>query len=254
MKKLYFTILVFLSVFMLCLNISYASEYLPIGDNLFHKKQYKKSLLYFSNIISKNPQNIEAHYKLFLNYVFLNNLSKANYHLKIVKKLDNNFYKKLFFKAAANSMAPNIYIGDIVFVDYNYPRLFELNRGDVVLMIDPKSKNKHYFKRIVGLPKETFQIKEKKVYIDSKYLNESNLYQIKHDQKYNPFTDKFGPVIIPNNHYFLLGDNRSASWDSRGFGYVQRELILGKAILVYYNENDIIADKNNTDRLGLPIK
>lgn len=97
----------------------------------------------------------------------------------------------------------------------------ELERGDVIVA---RVEGRQYIKRIVGLPNETIQIIDGYVYINGNLLEESYTYQ----------TAEYGianeQVVIPENCYFVMGDNRDNSKDSRMFGAVERKCIIGKAI------------------------
>ena len=122
-------------------------------------------------------------------------------------------------------MLPNFKDGERAIVDKN---LGELNRSDVITFFYPKDTSKQYFKRIIGLPNERVEIREGKVFINGKEIEEPYL-----DQSYNQTKMSHPARLIPENHYYVLGDNRDNSSDSRYWGALPRELIIGKIYLKY---------------------
>lgn len=103
-------------------------------------------------------------------------------------------------------------------------------RGDVIIFRYPDDEKKLYVKRIIGLPGETVTIKDGKVYIgdSTEPLIENYIKE--------EFTGEFGPYVVPDDSYFMLGDNRNNSLDSRYWEnkFVKREKILGRAVFKYY--------------------
>ncbi|HEX2910895.1 MAG TPA: signal peptidase I [Chloroflexia bacterium] len=100
------------------------------------------------------------------------------------------------------------------------------HRGDVIVLAPPDAPTDDYIKRVIGLPGEKLQISNGIVYINDKPINEPYI-------KEKPFSP-FGPVIIPPNTVFVMGDNRNASRDSRSFGFLPIDKIVGKALIVYW--------------------
>lgn len=123
------------------------------------------------------------------------------------------------------AMLPNFEDGERMIVDKNFS---EIKRGEVITFHYPKNKAKLYFKRVIGLPNETVSIVEGKVLINDKPLNEPYL-----DQSYNQTKGNFQPSKVPEKSYFVLGDNRDNSSDSRYWGTVSEDLIVGKHYLTY---------------------
>ncbi len=117
------------------------------------------------------------------------------------------------------SMSPALNEGDKFFL---WKQFDELQRGDIVGHLYPLDTTKSYIKRIVGLPGETIEFRDNRVYINGKLLDES------YTQSPTVSFDGEGPKVIPANHYFMLGDNRTNSSDSRLWGTVARELVYGK--------------------------
>lgn len=117
------------------------------------------------------------------------------------------------------SMQPTIQMKAIVDIDPTFYKSHKIKRFDIVVVQDPDGKGKEYVKRIVGLGGETISIKDGKVYINNIVLSE-------------PFkciqaTKDFAPFKIPEGEYFLIGDNRDKSWDSR---YWQKKTV-GPALI-----------------------
>jgi signal peptidase I len=129
------------------------------------------------------------------------------------------------------SMSPTLKVGDRILVNKLAYRLHGVGRGDIIVFKAPPevaracaTNDTDLVKRVIGLPGETISDKNGTVYIDGKVLKEPWLP--KHDP--NTFTPSFVPVKIPADNYFVLGDNRKVSCDSRYWGTVQRSLIIGK--------------------------
>jgi signal peptidase I len=122
-------------------------------------------------------------------------------------------------------MSPTLNDGDKIFIDQNFG---ELKRGDIIAFDYPKDRSKWYMKRLIGLPNETVEIREGKVYINDQILDEPYL-----DEIYNQQKSSFPPQKIPEYQYFVLGDNRDNSSDSRYWGTVDKELINGKYYVTY---------------------
>ena len=128
----------------------------------------------------------------------------------------------------SSSMEKTIMTGDRV-IGYRLAYSFsEPERGDIIIFKFPDDESKLYIKRLIGLPGETVEIKEGKVFVDGEAL----------DEPYLTVTTEgtFGPYTVPEGHYFMLGDNRNNSADSRYWNntYLAREKIVGKAVFKYW--------------------
>ena len=153
------------------------------------------------------------------------------------------------------SMKPTILVGDHFFLDKfafpaNYPQFMnkvlptrEIRRGDIVAFKSPGDPKVPFIKRVIGLPGETLEIRDKTVYINGKELEESyknfidpNIYErgsgIPSDYIAR---DNFGPKVIPPNSYFMMGDNRDNSNDSRFWGVVDGKMVIGKPLFIYWS-------------------
>ena len=106
-------------------------------------------------------------------------------------------------------------------------RFHSPKRGEVIVFHNPRLPSQLYIKRIIGLPGEQVEIREGKVYIDGKELEENS------DFPEIPYSDNCS-VTVPPDHYFVLGDNRNHSSDSRSFGPIPRDDIVGKVWLCYW--------------------
>ena len=123
------------------------------------------------------------------------------------------------FRVQGSSMLPNVHEGNIKIINH-LPKSF--NRGDIVVAKDYKNKIL-IIKRVVGLPGEKVDVIKDKVYINGRELEEPYL-----ENKYKKEDDCIGNIILKNDEYFLMGDNRAGSVDSRDFGPFKRDDIIGR--------------------------
>ena len=130
-------------------------------------------------------------------------------------------------KIEGTAMLPSLKDGDKVLVEEN---VSEIKRGEVIFFHYPKDTTRLYFKRVVGLPNETISILNGKVFINDLELDEPYL-----DQTYNQAKSNRPPIKVPARSYFVLGDNRDNSSDSRYWGTVKEELIVGRYYFTYWN-------------------
>src|SRR5688572_28626761 len=158
------------------------------------------------------------------------------------------------FKIPSGSMEPNLLIGDHLLVNkfVTAPTLIRLeevllaiepiSRGDILVFKHPKTPERDLIKRTIGLPGETIEVRDTRVYVDGKPLEEpyaSYLYPAgTSDLPAGDVRRKFGPMTIPPGHYFMMGDNRDNSEDSRYWGALRREFVKGKALFIYMSFGD----------------
>lgn len=128
-------------------------------------------------------------------------------------------------RVEGTAMIPAFNDGDKVLIDET---VGELKRGDFVMHLYPKDQSKGYIKRIVGLPGEVIELRAGKVYVNGQILDEPYL-----DATYNNQKQTFAPVVIAENNYYVLGDNRDNSSDSRYWGTISRDLIKGRYYKTY---------------------
>jgi signal peptidase I len=131
------------------------------------------------------------------------------------------------FYIPSGSMEPTLMVNDRILVAKFLYRFEPVARGDVIVFRYPLNPSRDFVKRVMGLPGNRVQLKEGVVYVNGQRISEKG-YTIKPDY------GNYGPVTVPRADYFVLGDNRNNSEDSRFFGYVPRANIIGKAIFIYW--------------------
>ncbi len=135
-------------------------------------------------------------------------------------------------EVTGESMEPTLQNKEQVLIEKVTLGFGEIQRGDIIVFESPETKNKYLIKRVIGLPNETLEIKQGQIYINDKNLNEPYL---NNQSTIGKETIKENTAVKLNeNSYVLLGDNRENSTDSRDFGPISKDKILGKAVLVYY--------------------
>lgn len=150
------------------------------------------------------------------------------------------------------SMHPAVLSGDHVFVDRLAYAFTEPKRGDIAVYIAPRL-NVPFAKRIIGLPGETIEIHDKVVFINGRKLDEPYAHFVRGSKTEEFPGDSMDPMSIPPDTYFIMGDNRDNSNDSRFSGPVQRGKILGKARTVFLSR-DLDTGKIRWDRFGVVLK
>jgi signal peptidase I len=125
------------------------------------------------------------------------------------------------------SMEPTLHTGEFLIVNRLTYRFGEPQRGDIIVFDYPNNTDDDYVKRIIGLPDETVTVdRNGNVYIDGALLDESYL-----PARISAYQ---GEWVVPENSYFVMGDNRRSSSDSRSWGALERQFIIGKAWLSYW--------------------
>lgn len=132
------------------------------------------------------------------------------------------------FYVKGASMEPNFYDHEYLIIDEISYRFNQPQRGDIVVFKYPKDPKQFFIKRVVGLPGERVKIEDNKIYIDGTILTEAYLDS---EAETVLALRGYGDVVLGSDEYFLLGDNRSQSLDSRSFGPVKREYIIGRTWL-----------------------
>ncbi len=158
------------------------------------------------------------------------------------------------FKIPAGSNVPTILIGDHVLVNKYIYRFYKPQRNDWVIFKFPKDEKIDYLKRVVAVPDDQVEIKDKKLYVNNQLASEPfiiNSTASVIDRSSSP-RDNFGPITVPEKSYFVLGDNRDNSFDSRFWGFIKEDKIKGKAEIVYFSY-DINAKSIRYDRVGLKL-
>jgi signal peptidase I len=155
------------------------------------------------------------------------------------------------FKIPSRSMVPTLLVGDHILVNkfiygVKVPFLRKTiipitnpQRGDIVVFIYPNDRSKDYIKRVIGVSGDTIEIKNKIIFINGKQY--SDAYGIYSDNVIYPGSmqprDNFGPVTVPPESLFVMGDNRDESADSRFWGFVDLKDVEGKAFIIYWSWN-----------------
>jgi signal peptidase I len=131
-------------------------------------------------------------------------------------------------KVEGTSMAPLLSDQERIFINKFVYRFEPIQRGDVVVFWYPLDRSKSFIKRVVGLPGETVEIRQGAVYVDGKIVPEPYV-----PPQYEDLSD-FGPVRVQKDNYFVMGDHRISSNDSRVFGPVASRYIYGRAVFAYW--------------------
>jgi signal peptidase I len=163
------------------------------------------------------------------------------------------------FKIPTGSMENNLLIGDHLLVNKFVfaPTLTAaeqlllpidpIRRGDIIVFKYPEDPERDFIKRVIGLPGETIELRNKKVHINGKPIDEPYVHYLFPPEESGPgapdFTSfdvrsSYGPVTVPEGHYFMMGDNRDNSQDSRYWGFMPRSYVKGKALFVYFSLGD----------------
>ena len=133
-------------------------------------------------------------------------------------------------KVEGTSMMPTLFDQERLFINqFSYKfGLGDIKRGDTVVFWYPEDPTKSYIKRVIGLPGDTVQVKDGWVLVNGKKLEENYVPAEYRDDRPYPFK------VVPANDYFVLGDHRISSNDSRAWGFVPRSYIYGKAVFVFW--------------------
>ena len=155
------------------------------------------------------------------------------------------------FKIPTGSMENNLLIGDhllvnkFVFapasgVERALLPIRDIRRGDVVVFKYPDEPERDFIKRVIGLPGETLELRNKKVYVNGQPLDEPYVHFLEPASDAQEVTsfdvrERYGPVRVPEGQYFVMGDNRDNSQDSRYWGFLPRGYIKGRALMIYWS-------------------
>jgi signal peptidase I len=176
----------------------------------------------------------------------------------ILFPLAQNFTKENIiqaYKIPAGSMLPTLEIGDHIFVDKRIYKKQKIDRGEIIVFPSPKDPSIEYLKRVVGVPGDNLEIRDKIVYLND--IAQPQPFILHTDPRILPREtsprDNFGPVTIPQNSLFVLGDNRDNSFDSRFWGFVPSDTVKGKVVNIYWSW-DKVNSKVRWERVGLRIK
>ncbi|MFC2173477.1 signal peptidase I [Acidobacteriota bacterium] len=147
--------------------------------------------------------------------------------------------KRAFFyqtyKIPTGSMHPTLMVGDYVAVSKVHYRLHPVQRGEIVVYRYPKDPSREFTHRMIGLPGDVLEIKNKTVYINGQPLVEPYAY---FEGRRASLGDNMPSRTVPSGHYFLLGDNRDNANDSRYWGSLPQGLVVGKVLFVRFSALD----------------
>ncbi len=159
------------------------------------------------------------------------------------------------FSIPSGSMEPTLLVGDYLLVNklaYGIRNPFtnkiwislgKPQRGDIAVFIYPQDPDKDYIKRVIGLPGDRIQIIDKKLYINGEITqipppsdDPQAPRAVYREPEITPTErDNFGPAVVPKNAYFVMGDNRDRSYDSRFWGFVSLDSLRGRAFIIYFS-------------------
>jgi signal peptidase I len=156
------------------------------------------------------------------------------------------------FKIPTGSMEPNLLVGDHLIVNKmiyaptvtSLERLLlpdrDVRRGDIVVFKYPEDPERDFIKRVIGLPGDRLELRRKKVLINGQPLNEPYVHYLEPPNPDGPsrpddVREEYGPVTVPAGQYFMMGDNRDNSQDSRFWGFLPESYVKGKALFIYFS-------------------
>ena len=158
------------------------------------------------------------------------------------------------FKIPSGSMIPTLQIGDHILVNkfllgtpvdvpftnihlFRMPGLRKPHRGDIIVFKYPEDPTRDFIKRVIGVEGDVIESKDKTLFVNSRKVMESYARHV--DSFIKPADmdkrDNFGPVTVPKDSVFVMGDNRDQSYDSRFWGFVDLSKVKGKAIIIYWS-------------------
>lgn len=141
-------------------------------------------------------------------------------------------------RVSGNSMVPNFHDGDYIITNKLLMKISEPKRGEVIILQNPRNADQVFIKRVVGLPGDRIKIADGVVLINNQVLDEPYLPQGTVTLGEQFLTDG-EEIIVPDGQYFVIGDNRGGSSDSREWGTVSGNLIVGQAFLRYWPINKV---------------
>jgi signal peptidase I len=156
------------------------------------------------------------------------------------------------FKIPTGSMENNLLIGDHLLVnkfvfgptasglDRAVLPVRDIRRGDIVVFKYPDEPERDFIKRVIGLPGDTVELRAKKVHVNGQPLDEPYVHYLTPATEGAEVTsldvrERYGPVTVPQDQYFVMGDNRDNSQDSRYWGFLPRGHVKGKALVIYWS-------------------
>lgn len=162
------------------------------------------------------------------------------------------------FVIPSGSMLETLQIGDHILVPrfsyslkipYTHIALIEFSepeRGDIIVFEYPKDPSEDFIKRVIGTPGDTVEVRNKDVYVNGEKLDEPYVQHT--DPNFQTMRDNMAPRTVPKGKYFVMGDNRDESLDSRFWGFVDKSAVVGKAWMIYWSSNGL--DNFRWNRIG----
>ena len=156
------------------------------------------------------------------------------------------------FKIPSGSMEPNLLIGDHLIVNKMefsptataierivLPRR-AIDRGDVIVFKYPEEPERDFIKRVVGLPGDRVELRRKQIHINGQPIDDPHAYYLEPPSAGEParqgdVREEYGPVTVPDRQYFVMGDNRDNSQDSRYWGFLPESYVKGRALFIYFS-------------------
>ena len=150
------------------------------------------------------------------------------------------------FKIPSGSMIPTFEVGDRIFVNkyiygakvpftnFRLPAVRQPRRGDIIVFVSPEDRKKDFVKRLIATPGETVEIKDGKIYINGKVVNEPASIKKVYYRNEGDYGKEGQVITVPKDSYFALGDNSASSRDSRYWGFVPKNNLLGKVVCIYW--------------------
>ena len=181
----------------------------------------------------KDPYHRKVYNKWYIYLLTILVVQGVDYSVQL--SINNTLVKP--YRIPTASMEPTLQTGDFILNNKLSYCAHNPERGDVIIFQYPSNEKLIYVKRIVGIPGDTLEIKDKEVYMNGCRLDEPYVKHI--DSHILPAgagpRDNYGPLVVPPNEYFIMGDNRDNSLDSRYLGTVDRIKIKGKPSLIYWS-------------------
>jgi len=163
------------------------------------------------------------------------------------------------FKIPTGSMEPNLLIGDHLIVNKmvfspaasGFERAIlphrAIRRGDVIVFKFPEDPTRDFIKRVIGLPGDQLELRRKKILINGQEIPEPYVHFLvplsaESDKRSDDLREEYGPVTVPADQYFMMGDNRDNSQDSRYWGFMPASYVKGQALFIYFSVGDSIGD------------
>lgn len=138
------------------------------------------------------------------------------------------------FKIPTGSMRPTLIENDRILVNKFIYRFREPKRGDVIVFLSPEDKKKDFIKRLIGLPGESVEISNGTILINGSAVDKDSVIKERYYYNRGDFGSVDQSVHVPENAYYVLGDNSISSRDSRYWGFLPKKYVIGKAFLIYW--------------------